>query len=67
MVEANLAMGLQNEALASAAVLGQNYPGSDWYANSYELLTGTNVLPEGENSSTFFGRFYRRVVLGKWL
>ncbi len=67
MVEANLAMGLENEALASAAVLGQNYPGSDWYANSYELLTGTNVLPEGENSSTFFGRFYRRVVLGKWL
>ncbi len=67
MVEANLAMGLEDEALASAAVLGQNYPGSDWYANSYELLTGTNVLPEGENSSTFFGRFYRRVVLGKWL
>jgi outer membrane protein assembly factor BamD len=67
MVEANLAMGLENEALASAAVLGQNYPGSDWYANSYELLTGTNVLPEGENNSTFFGRFYRRVVLGKWL
>ena len=67
MVEANLALGLENEALASAAVLGHNYPGSDWYANSYALLTGRNVLPEGEDHDGFFSRVYRRVILGKWL
>ena len=67
MVEANLALGLENEALASAAVLGHNYPGSDWYANSYALLTGRNVLPEGEDHDGFFSRVYRRVIQGKWL
>jgi outer membrane protein assembly factor BamD len=67
LVEANLALGLENEALASAAVLGHNYPGSDWYANSYELLTGRNLLPEGENHDSFLGSVYRRVILGKWL
>ena len=67
MVEANLALGLEKEALASAAVLGQNYPGSDWYANSYELLTGKNLLPEGQNGDNFLSRVYRRVILGKWL
>lgn len=67
MVEANLALGLEKEALASAAVLGQNYRGSDWYANSYELLTGQNLLPEGQNGDNFLSRVYRRVILGKWL
>lgn len=67
MVEANLALGLEKEALASAAVLGQNYPGSNWYANSYELLTGRNLLPEGEDGDSFLARVYRQVILGKWL
>lgn len=67
LVEANLSIGLEREALASAAVLGHNYPGSTWYANSYELLTGRNLLPEGEDSDTFLKRIYRRVILGEWL
>jgi outer membrane protein assembly factor BamD len=67
LVEANLALGLENEALAAAAVLGHNYPGSDWYANSYALLTGRNLLPEDQNDDTFLDRVYRQVILGKWL
>jgi outer membrane protein assembly factor BamD len=67
LVEANLALGLENEALAAAAVLGHNYPGSDWYANSYALLTGRNLLPEDQNADTFLDRVYRQVILGKWL
>jgi len=66
IIEANLAMGLEEEALMAAAVLGHNYPGSDWYANSYELLTGRNVLPE-QDKDGFFERVYRRVIQGKWL
>jgi outer membrane protein assembly factor BamD len=66
MVEANLALGLEKEALASAAVLGNNYPGSDWYANSYALLTGRNLLPD-EDPGGFLSSVYRRVILGKWL
>ncbi len=67
LVEANLSLGLEREALASAAVLGHNYPGSTWYANSYALLTGRNLLPDDEDHDGFFKRVYRRVVLGKWL
>lgn len=68
LVEANLALGLEQEAIASAAVLGHNFRGSDWYANSYALLTGRNLLPEdAEEEGGFFDQVYRRVIQGKWL
>lgn len=51
LVEAYLALGVVDEAKATAAVLGYNYPGSDWYADSYELLTGRNVRPERDEDS----------------
>lgn len=66
IVEANLALGLTDEAEAAAAVLGNNFPGSDWYANSYALLTGRDVLPEPETDG-WFSRVYRQVIQGKWL
>lgn len=65
LVEANLAMGLEREALAAAAVLGENFPGSDWYARSYELLTGREIIPEEDDG--FLSRVYRQVIQGKWL
>jgi outer membrane protein assembly factor BamD len=66
LVEANLALGLEKEALASAAVLGHNFPGSDWYANSYALLTGRHVIPE-QDGGGFLAKVYRRVIKGEWL
>lgn len=38
LVEAYLTLGLENEAMRVASVLGYNYPGSDWYEDSYKLL-----------------------------
>ena len=38
LVETNLALGLPEEAEKNAAVLGANYPGSEWYARAYKLL-----------------------------
>ena len=38
LTEAYLALGLVDDARQSGAVLGYNYPGSDWYADSYALL-----------------------------
>jgi len=66
LVEANLAMGLEREAIAAAAVLGENFPGSTWYADSYELLTGREVIPDDDDGG-FLGTVYRRVIQGKWL
>lgn len=38
LVEAYLTLGLKGEATKVAAVLGHNYPGSEWYEASYKLL-----------------------------
>jgi outer membrane protein assembly factor BamD len=40
LTECYLALGLVDEARATAAVLGHNFPGSEWYSDSYALLTG---------------------------
>jgi outer membrane protein assembly factor BamD len=49
LVECDLALGLTGEAKTNAAVLGHNYPGSDWYADAYSLVTsGTAAtVPKG--------------------
>jgi outer membrane protein assembly factor BamD len=38
LVESYLAMGIPEEAVKAAAVLGNNYPGSKWYQRSYKLI-----------------------------
>lgn len=47
LVECYLALGLVDEARKVAAVLGHNFPGSQWYMDSYALVE-TGTLPEGE-------------------
>ncbi|WP_119168575.1 outer membrane protein assembly factor BamD [Algihabitans albus] len=51
LVEAYMALGVTSEAQATAAVLGYNYPGSDWYIDSYALLTGADLRPEEDRGS----------------
>lgn len=38
MTEAYFALGLPGEARKTAAVLGHNYPGSEWYIDSYQMM-----------------------------
>jgi outer membrane protein assembly factor BamD len=38
LTECYLAMGVPEEAKKSAAVLGANYPGSEWYERAYALM-----------------------------
>ena len=40
LVEAYTRIGVVDEARNSAAVLGHNYPGSEWYMDSYSLARG---------------------------
>lgn len=57
MVECYLAMGLKDEAKRTAAVLGYNYPGSQWYVDSYELVeTGKSAEPDAKPG------IFRRVI-----
>ena len=54
-VEAYVSMGLIDDAKRTAAVLGHNYPGSEWYEDSYSLLTtgrsASVPLPEPKSKS----------------
>jgi outer membrane protein assembly factor BamD len=58
LTEANLALGLINEAQTAAAVLGHNYPTSTWYQTAYQLLQKQGLAPqinEGSPLASLFG------------
>tara|TARA_R110002072_G_scaffold116942_7_gene247649 strand:- start:40 stop:825 length:786 start_codon:yes stop_codon:yes gene_type:complete len=38
LTESSLALGIPEEAVKYAAVLGSNYPGNEWYERAYELV-----------------------------
>ncbi len=57
LVESYLSLGVKSEAQEAAAVLGYNFPGSDWYQDSYFLMTGEGTRPPEEKSGWFFGFF----------
>ncbi|HSR56300.1 MAG TPA: outer membrane protein assembly factor BamD, partial [Alphaproteobacteria bacterium] len=40
LTESYLALGIKDEAKKAASVLGHNFPGSEWYLDSYALMTG---------------------------
>lgn len=56
LVECYLMIGVNEEAKKYAAVLGHNFPGSDWYRYSYNLMQGSD-LPEPENAKSGVSRF----------
>ncbi|MBP0439192.1 outer membrane protein assembly factor BamD [Tianweitania sediminis] len=55
LTETYLAMGLASEAQTAAAVLGQNYPDSQWYKDSYALLQSGGLEPR-ENTGSWISR-----------
>ena len=56
LVECYLKLGVIGEAKKFAAVLGYNYPGSDWYKYSYEMMQG-NLSPEEKKS--FYDKYLK--------
>lgn len=55
LTETYYAMGLTSEAQTAAAVLGHNYPDSQWYRDSYALLQSGGLSPQ-ENSGSWLSR-----------
>ena len=51
LTESYLALGLKDEAKKSAAVLGHNFPDSEWYLDSYVLMTGINPRRNKKNTT----------------
>ncbi|MNT88124.1 Outer membrane protein assembly factor BamD precursor [compost metagenome] len=61
LVEAYYAMGVTSEAQTAAAVLGHNYPDSQWYADSYKLLQ-TGGLEPRENGNSWISRAGKQLI-----
>ena len=55
LTETYYAMGLASEAQTAAAVLGHNYPDSQWYKDSYALLQSGGLQPR-ENRGSWLSR-----------
>jgi outer membrane protein assembly factor BamD len=66
LVESYLSLGLTDEAQTAGAVLGHNYQATQWYSDSYALLTGQG-LDAQEAGDSWLTSMYRQVVQGKWL
>jgi outer membrane protein assembly factor BamD len=52
LTESYLAIGVIDEAQMTAAVLGHNFPGSNWYRDSYDLLEERHLKPRRKTDSS---------------
>ncbi len=66
LVEAHLSLGLTDEAQTAGAILGYNHQGTEWYQDSYALLTGQGLTLDAAGDN-WLSRIYRQVIQGKWL
>ena len=66
LVESYLSLGLEDEARTAGAILGHNYASTNWYQDSFALLTGRGLTlePAGDN---WLRAVYRQVIKGEWL
>ena len=63
LVEAYMALGIVDEAQTAAAVLGHNFPDSDWYKHAYALVKNGGVEPR-ENKGSWISRAFRKLGVG---
>ncbi len=66
LVEAYLALGLNDQAQTAGAILGHNFQGSPFYLDAYAQLQGHGLAPEAAGNS-WLTDVYRQVIQGKWL
>lgn len=62
LTEAYLAMGIVAEAQTAAAVLGANYPHSQWYKDAYDRLKADGLAPQ-ENTDSWISKAFKKVGL----
>lgn len=58
LVESYMALGIVQEAQAVGAVLGHNYPESQWYRDAFNLLQQGGVSPQASEGS-WISRIFR--------
>ena len=66
LVEAYLSLGLTDEAQTAGAILGYNFQSTDWYQDSFKLLTGEGLEPRTRGNN-WLSQIYRQMIQGRWL
>jgi outer membrane protein assembly factor BamD len=66
LVESYLSLGLTDEARTAGAILGHNFRGTEWYEDSYALLTGQGLTLEATGDN-WLRKVYRQMIQGRWL
>ncbi|GAW33209.1 outer membrane protein assembly factor BamD precursor [Roseovarius sp. A-2] len=66
LVESYLSLGLVDEARTAGAILGYNFRGTEWYEDSYKLLTGRGLTLEAAGDN-WLRQVYRQTIQGRWL
>jgi outer membrane protein assembly factor BamD len=66
LVEIYLTLGLKDQAKRTASVLGYNYPGSPWYADTYDQLVQDGLaegspVPSDVGTGGFFSRVWHSI------
>ncbi len=58
LTEGYMALGVVSEAQTAAAVLGHNYPNSDWYKDAYQLVSNDGTQPV-ENQESWISKAFK--------
>lgn len=66
LVEAYLSLGLTQEAQTAGAILGHNFRSTNWYEDSFALLTGRGLRPDASGDN-WLRQIYRQTIRGEWL
>lgn len=65
LVECYMALGIVDEARRTAAVLGYNYPSSQWYIDSYQLVENVKIEPgtleQKKNADSFLAKTWNTI------
>ncbi|RCK19436.1 outer membrane protein assembly factor BamD [Thalassospira lucentensis] len=54
LTECYLALGLEGEAKRTASVLGHNFPGSEYYSDSYALLVDDDTIKAAQDDKSWW-------------
>jgi outer membrane protein assembly factor BamD len=64
LTESYMALGIKNEAQNATAVLGHNFPQSQWYKDAYVLLKSDGLAPR-EDGGSWLSKAWKSVPLPK--
>jgi outer membrane protein assembly factor BamD len=63
LTESYMALGIRHEAQTAAAVLGHNFPDSQWYKDAYNLVRSGGLEPH-EDKGSWMSKAFKKIGLG---